>query len=218
MRECAYFGDDSSEEVDELERIGKEKTKNEEDGQSNEPWLMKKARPGVFFHGSQHQNVNTKHRLSKEIASDNYNDVPQEWYFVKGKDNLNKKYLDVNTMRRTEKVINEPVYNEAITGTFSEVNEKTRAGAVIKKSSKKKNESEEVYEEVLNKIKGLGNRGKVMLKKLHKTLNDDGEEEEEKLNGRSKRNIELNTMYEDFNKDDEEYDAAEEAVRICSNS
>ncbi|KAL0279340.1 UNVERIFIED_CONTAM: hypothetical protein PYX00_000925 [Menopon gallinae] len=49
LRECAYIGDDSSEEMEELEEL-----KREKDGQkpkSSDAWPMKKARPSIEFHG-----------------------------------------------------------------------------------------------------------------------------------------------------------------------
>lgn len=48
LRECAYIGDDSSEEIEELEQL---KRKNDEDKpKGSDAWPMKKARPSIEFH------------------------------------------------------------------------------------------------------------------------------------------------------------------------
>ncbi|CAL7950074.1 unnamed protein product [Xylocopa violacea] len=77
LHECAFIGDDSSEELEELLEVAKEtgflaaNGSLENESPSNEPEKMKRVHQGVQFHHKDHANVlnNSKHMMSHHYNS-----------------------------------------------------------------------------------------------------------------------------------------------------
>ncbi|KAK6624751.1 hypothetical protein RUM44_011611 [Polyplax serrata] len=187
LRECAYFGDDSSEEEDELDMNGKEEDPEdpEDEAQSNEPWMMRKARPGVIFHGSQQMDTMTKYRLSKEITGDTGNEHLHDWLPVRS-----RKVKDSGN-------------DDEKTTTVIKANE---TGSL-----------EEIYQDVMERMKSLGYKESKALRKMLAQLNDKLKNEDhnstdswEKETFQRKREIAWRTLQEELNRNDDDYDAAEE--------
>ncbi|EEB10391.1 conserved hypothetical protein [Pediculus humanus corporis] len=226
LKECAYFGDDSSEEEDELEEL----EKDEEDAISNEPWMMKKARPGVIFHGSQLNNTLNKHRLSKEIVElDNGNEhnfyqwIPRmrsekfksEKKKIENNVNSTKSYNNNNNNNKSTESIN-------LRGNFENLNTTEEE----EKDEVKSKEVEEAYQEVLEKLKKLKLNDKNILLQLQKNLrnkenlnesgssnnNNNNDNNKTRDSYRKKRELEWHGLHEKLNKNDEDYDTAAEEI------
>lgn len=90
LHECAYIGDDSSEEEDELAELKaeedelirkaasdavntykkKDDTGQVQEGESNEPTMMRRARPGVILH-----NTNDPFDSTEQVTSRNFKNL-----------------------------------------------------------------------------------------------------------------------------------------------
>ncbi|XP_066996326.1 uncharacterized protein [Anabrus simplex] len=179
LHDCAYIGDDSSEELDELEQAAEEAAKqdnlekggqwplrNSTEARSNEPRTMRRARPGVSFHSA--QPLHSGERLSHHDSADGDEDTDKMLGHLLGKvaQARLKAAPEVPPQpRRRLPIYHHPkVIRNTSTVQHSPVNVTNNANLT----------SSEVFEDVLRKLQKLGPRGKSVLRKLNKQLGGKG--------------------------------------------
>ena len=244
LHQCAYIGDDSSEELDEMEanvaehghwpvmsvhdpnqiRMVRDQEQSQTGGstnESNEPNRMRRVSPGVLFHGNQnpigsHEKIPHQHDTEADyvdhIMLQLLQNIGRVKARIKGKDVTPKASVSAG------KVSTEPSTNQT---------EKEEAVAT----------SSEVFEDVLRRLKKLGDRGRSVLGRLNEQMGDMDNADKRERNGtvdlntlrsiiremlheetsnRSKRGIALSSpsLHQDFNMHDEEKNAALEEVSV----
>lgn len=237
LRECAYIGDDSSEEEDEMQEIElekkqkekKEEPKETDEGVSNEPWMMKRARPSVVFHGSEQEHGSAQRLSSETEQNDNDNDGFTGPFPLKPlNDQKNKKKENAHKLARIQ---TEVKYKKNVN-----INKESSHESYLKEnlpdsiknsnfSTENNNDSPGSYEDAVNRI-FTANKTllKILKEKLNFHLDDEkntGNEEEDLLNNqkenlsdkRRKREITLMSLHGDLTKHDEDSDHAKEEVR-----
>ena len=189
LHECAYIGDDSSEEKDEiLEAIAdgtyvkpppetspnKTKTK----APPNAPTFMKRHRLDVKFHHSSHK-TNENNTLAGELDLTDTTDPRQLKTILDKLYAKAKKYQGSNGEDDDEKDHVHTHRNSTI-GKGEQGNFKIESSGPY--GSRNAMTSKEVLEDVLGKLQRMGERGSVLLEriiehfKLNKTKMDDGNE------------------------------------------
>lgn len=246
LHECAYIGDDSSEEKDEiLEAIAdgtyvnplpetppnKTKTK----APPNAPTFMKRHRLDVKFHHSSHK-VNKNNTLLRDLDLTDITDTKQL------KTILDKLYMKV---KKYQSSIGEDddddekdhihTHRNSTIGKGEQGNFKIESSGPY--SFNNAMTSKEVLQDVLGKLKQMGDRGSVMLEriiehfKMNKTKMDDGNENVmHNVKGRhyskppvryddnidrARRSVDSTSQFDmevELNEDDEENDGAIEEV------
>lgn len=185
LHECAYIGDDSSEEEDEiLERMMEngELTGNitfDDDGNpSNNPNHMKRHRPWVEFHHPDHQQHENNTLHHDQHVEDHVSD-PKIMktllgYLPKTNERSGK---DTNMIVEVETTTKDHIHKHR----DQTVNKNEEEFLTIQETQIKKmvsEESEELFQEVLNKLKKLGPRGQQVLQKLNQQLQEHDDNEE----------------------------------------
>lgn len=160
LHECAYIGDDSSEELDEMmEAIqdGVYVNITKADSPTNEPELMKRHSSDVKFHSSLH--VNSKnHTLDKKVDSIEITDptvLKQILAALKEKSKVSKG----KSVPRVQ-----PTYRNATIAKGESQNFKITA-------PENDTNSEEVLNDILFKLQNLGERGSTVLERVNKKFN-----------------------------------------------
>ncbi|XP_071053868.1 uncharacterized protein [Onthophagus taurus] len=197
LHECAYIGDNSSEELDEImEAIaeGNYVQQNNivsEEAPSNVPNLMKRHRQDVQFHHPDHKNSSSKnHTIFDGLDTTDITDQNQLKDILKElavKTNKKDKFLQDDVKRNH--VHRNSTFGKGETKNF--------------KFEKEKETADEVYKDVLVKLKDLGEEGEAVLKRLNEKYRklDDSEsfdsEDEHILNVRGRQYSKPPVKYED---------------------
>ncbi|KAI4466671.1 hypothetical protein MML48_2g00018005 [Holotrichia oblita] len=179
LHDCAYIGDDSSEELDEILEAIKDGSyvyvnTTKDDQPSNIPHLMKRHRQDVEFHHPNHQNPTKNHTLSELLDTDEITDAKQL-----------KKLLDtLNTKKKDEKEKpNVHVHRNSTIGKGETKNFKFQNAANITTNN---TASQEVLEDVLTKLKDLGEKGNDVLERINKRFGN-GVIRDETINMRARK-------------------------------
>ncbi|KAJ9583465.1 hypothetical protein L9F63_022190 [Diploptera punctata] len=225
LHQCAYIGDDSSEELEEMEANIAEHGKwpvvsvhdpnhikmvhNQQSdtggstNESNQPSRMRRVSPGVHFHGDQHP-INSHEKLShrEDTESDHVDHIMLQLLQNIGRVKARIKGKDV-----------------------------TPQDAAVQPTTEIPASSSEVFEDVLRRLQKLGDRGRSVLGRLNDQMKDldSGRNETRDLNtlrniiremlhddgsnstsNRTKRGITLSSpsLKDSLNEHDEEKDAA----------
>lgn len=237
LQECAYIGDDSSEELDELMEAIREGTYvGNESIRSivNQPDLMKRHREDVEFHHPAHQNTTKNHTINKSIDS---SDITDPIIMKKILDSLQEK----NKKKNKEDIYMTYIPRNSTIGRGEDVNFNIFAPDVHQTP---KSKSQETYEDIVKKLQSLGERSGDILKKVNEDFQlnmipknkslDKDHVKEQKMNmkgrhyskplvqfddiidkARRRRDITLsNSLDSELNRDDDESNVAMEEVRI----
>lgn len=164
LHDCAYIGDDSSEELDEvLEAIrdGTYVQVNSTKGErqpSNIPHLMKRHRQDVEFHDPDHKDSSKNNTLSELLDTSEITDAKQ----------LRKLLEMLDAKRKEEKEKpNVHVHRSSTIGEGEKKNFKFRNASNDAIGNSTLTNSEEVMREVLTKLKDLGDKGGTVLEKIN---------------------------------------------------
>uniref|UniRef100_A0A1B6DZJ1 E3 ubiquitin-protein ligase APD1-4 middle domain-containing protein n=1 Tax=Clastoptera arizonana TaxID=38151 RepID=A0A1B6DZJ1_9HEMI len=152
LKQCAYIGDNSSEELDELEEAAEEMN-NTSDDPSNKPHEMKKIMEGVVVYN--HTNV----KFGSSDVSNSYHRA----YTSHGM-RLDKKAAHVH-LTYADQIIN-PKQKHKKGSDFYQLHPEY----VVPSVPKAPETSRELYEDLLKKLNKMGNKGKALLEKLNQEL------------------------------------------------
>ena len=167
MHQCAYIGDDSSEELEEMEanvaiqdpiqmRTVDDQETSGSTNESNQPNRMRRISPGVHLHGNQDP-INSNEKLTyKEDSESDY------------VDNIMLQLLQ-NIGRVKAKIRGNDVTPRLGKANASTV---TESPTNLDDKSTSTPTSSEVFEDVLRKLQKLGDRGKSVLRRLNKQLGE----------------------------------------------
>lgn len=184
LHECAYIGDDSSEEEDEiLERMMEngEVTANitfDDDGNpSNNPNHMKRHRPWVEFHHPDHQHHENNTLHHDQHVEDHVSD-PKIMKTLLGhlSKTKEKNWKDANTIVDIETTTKDHIHKHR----DQTVNKNEEEFLTIQEAQIKKlvpEDSEELFQDVLNKLKKMGSRGQQVLEKLNQQMQEHDNED-----------------------------------------
>lgn len=171
LHECAYIGDNSSEELDELMEAIREKGyveqnqnfTSEEDAPANEPDKMKRHRSDVQFHHPVHKN-RTKSTIKEAIDTSDITDpklmkkILESLQFKSGKHQ--------NTAPKDDKHVhkhrNSTIANEEKRNIFIQAPNLAEGGT----------KSQEILDDIMKKLENLGNKSSSVLEKLNKKFKD----------------------------------------------
>nr|CAH7733934.1 unnamed protein product [Callosobruchus chinensis] len=170
LHECAYIGDDSSEELDEMMEAIREGTyveeanktmtdiTDEDQAPANEPLMMKRHRPDVEFHSPVHHNSSKNQTLDHDVDNSEITDAK---HMRKILDALQEK---VKSSKK--KVANETHHHREKTIAVGEDNNL--------KIEKPKNQtsSQEMVDEILMKLRDMGAKGEAILGKINQEFVD----------------------------------------------
>ncbi|VEN41697.1 unnamed protein product [Callosobruchus maculatus] len=232
LHECAYIGDNSSEELDELMAAIREGTyvheanmtmtdiTDEDQAPANEPLMMKRHRPDVEFHSPVHHNSTKNQTLDHDVDNSEITDAKHMRTILDAlqeKVKSSKKKVPNETHHHREKTI--------------AVGEDTNL-----KIEKPKNQttSQEMVDEILMKLREMGAKGEAVLGKINQEFADQQQSDVVGTKGRhySKPAVEfgedidkakrrrreiLLSKLGDFNKDDQENDKGMEEVDLSKN-
>ncbi|CAH1186507.1 unnamed protein product [Phyllotreta striolata] len=165
LHECAYIGDNSSEELAEQmesikENINFESDEKKADQPANNPSNMKRYRPGVHFHSPLYQNINQTESL--EANTDN------------------TEITDMKDMRKILQALRERT-NAYKSKFFQKPNNHVHRNSTIAagesknfKIDKPKNEtsSEEALSDILDRLRKMGEKGSRILEKVNEKYNE----------------------------------------------
>lgn len=177
LKQCAYIGDDSSEELDEIFDGDENNNTSADYDISNKPSNMKTIRGGVVLEGKNldHSDISASHHHHKpfhhgavEQLQENY----LKWDNKKGQVHLNYAEQELNPKKLRDK--EEYKTNPKIVNILSE----TETERQVKSSG-------EVYDGILQQLKQMGPKGQEMLKQLNKKIL----EEERNLDSKPKIGI-----------------------------
>nr|CAI5851290.1 unnamed protein product [Callosobruchus analis] len=170
LHECAYIGDDSSEELDELMEAIREGTYVEEANQTvtditdedqapaNEPLMMKRHRPDVEFHSPVHHNSTKNQTLDHDVDNSEITDARQMRKILDAlqeKVKSSKKKVAIETHHHRERTI-----------ALGEDN-----NLRIEKP-KNQTTSQEMVDEILTKLRDMGAKGEAILGKINQEFAD----------------------------------------------
>jgi hypothetical protein len=187
LHQCAYIGDDSSEELEEMEAnleenvqwpitsvhdpsqkkttVDRHSSTNEKiSSELNQPTRMRRVRPGVMFHANKSP-IQSNERLQDRYDADS-DDV----------DNLLIQLIQNVVWGKGRAKAKEGI-KKVPSKSYAEV---AKASTESSRSKVKINETEkdlvptssEVFEDVLRRLQGLGNRGRHVLRRLNKQMGD----------------------------------------------
>lgn len=196
MHECAYIGDDSSEELDEIIQALKDGTYvntsdvSASDSLPNAPQFMKRHRPDVLFHHPIHINDSNNHSLHTE-GSD-ADEITDKELLENLLSTLSKKTDKMNKQR------------EKLLQKFK------------KQTRPNETSSEELFKEVVQKLDKLGDRKHKVLKRLNNKWAKKYDGFENRTSRRKRRDIVISpAAVNDLNIDDEKGNLAiEEVIKI----
>lgn len=164
LKQCAYIGDDSSEELDEI-FDGEESNNTSADYDiSNKPTEMKKINDGVILEDidiSSHHHPHHKHfhtdvveeALKKNWKVDNKKGPNLHLIYAEQVINPPNKNRDKDEFKKNPNIVNIPGNEES--------------------SDDRVKTSKEVLDEMLNQLRKMGDKGKVILEKINKNLTDE---------------------------------------------
>lgn len=191
LRQCAYIGDDSSEEEEELEEIRQYDRKNQ-----SIPTKMHKAREGVQFLGDHHLQQGDDYLINKKLDSNDGDEVN-----IKLLDELKAKGKRRNPpLRKTSSVASDEVFK-----------------AVISKLKKYQSEGKLSKNGSIPNVKAV-ERWLGLRKMLENDLERDSEKTDEvsvENGSRARRHLRLfDAIQTELNQHDEDGNQAEEEVSI----
>jgi hypothetical protein len=183
LHQCAYIGDDSSEELEEMEgnfeesvqwpitslhepnRIDRHSSSNgENSNELNQPTRMRRVRPGVTFH-SNNRPIGSREKLEQRDDADS-DDV----------DNIIIQLIRnvawaKSRIKAKNGVTSSP--SKSYPREYTVSTESPRSN-ITKNSAEDSSAqtSSEVFEDVLRRLQRLGNRGKNVLRRLNKQMGD----------------------------------------------
>lgn len=220
LHECAYIGDNSSEEIDELMEAIREspgRKDDDEDAPTNDPNLIKRYREDVEFHDPLHKNSTKNHTLKSYIDISDITDTKMMRSLLlalKAKQEKNKKLKQPEAkeehkhVHRNSTIAKDESNNVRITSKLTN-----------------KTASEEAFSDILKKLQNFGEKGADILNKVNKKYATAKDDQVYDIKGRhySKPTIQYsdnidNTrrkrelMLSGLSNDDEENDLAEEEV------
>ncbi|XP_018579974.1 uncharacterized protein LOC108917716 isoform X2 [Anoplophora glabripennis] len=171
LHECAYIGDNSSEELEELMEAIREGTyveppgeksinSTEDEAPANEPELMKRHRADVEFHSPRHRNNTKNYTMDSNVDNSEITDpkvmkILLEALRTKTKQSKGK-LLGSDTKSHGHR---NSTIAKAETKNFKIDPPKTRTT------------SEEAFSEILSKLRKLGGRGNAVLEKVNQEFN-----------------------------------------------
>ncbi|KAL1114824.1 hypothetical protein AAG570_007648 [Ranatra chinensis] len=156
LRRCAYIGDDSSEELDELNELQKAKDK---DVPSNDPAIMTKINPEVMVNGH-----NITDRLHGDVLKvDTLEEIPTGNSIEENRlDNRMGNYVHLNYAEKIDGPDRRNKWYETKKFAFSD-------------SKRPQLTSKEVLNEMLVKLKKMGKTGKHILEELNREMSEGNE-------------------------------------------
>lgn len=172
LHECAYIGDNSSEELDELMEAIKEgtyvapnnRTSEKPKGEkapANEPDLMKRHREDVEFHHPIHKNSSSKHTINKIVDTTDVSDPKVIKQILDAlQEKTNRKVKNVSLIMKDHQHIKR---NSTI--AKDEVNNVNIEHSVHEKNTT--NNSQEVLKDIIKKLEAMGEKGSDILKKVN---------------------------------------------------
>lgn len=159
LHECAYIGDNSSEELEEMMEAIQEGNMSE-DSPANQPKLMKRHRPDIKFHSPLHNNPSKNHTLNEIMDNTEITDpktLKELLQVLKEKSKVLKmKPLPKDQtlhMHRNSTIAKGESPNIKIVPPENDTN------------------SEEVLRDILSKLKHLGDKGSTILQKVNQRYN-----------------------------------------------
>ncbi|GLV40395.1 uncharacterized protein CBL_04195 [Carabus blaptoides fortunei] len=172
LHECAYIGDDSSEEIEEMMENNNINDIIEDDGNpSNKPDNMKRHRLLVQFHHPGHQQ-DENHTLHNEPDVEDHETDPKIMKILLGQ-LLEKSVKDRNIK---DTVIVETTTKDHIHKHRDQtIKEEEKKYLTIQEPGQSKiaaDTSEELFQNVLQRLRSLGDRGQHVLEKLNEQLLD----------------------------------------------
>lgn len=156
LKQCAYIGDDSSEELDEIFDGDENNNTSADYDISNKPSNMKTIRDGVILEGkdSEHSDISASRHHHKPFHHGAEEQL-QEWDIKKGQVHLNYAEQELNPKKLRDK--EEYKTNPKIVNIPSETERQVKS-------------SGEVYDGILQQLKQMGPKGQEMLKQLNKKI------------------------------------------------
>lgn len=160
LHECAYIGDDSSEELDELMENIREQAlprENYENSPPNKPGQMTRHRPWVEFHNPDHEKLEN-HTLDHEQDVEDHNTDPKI---------MNNILIQLrqSLMKKEKEKQNENVHRHR----DHTINQDEKEFLTIRDPNGVE-DSEEIFRSVLGKLQKLGSKGKEVLVKLNEQM------------------------------------------------
>lgn len=166
LKQCAYIGDDSSEELDEMFAGDESNNTSVDYDISNKPTNMKTIRDGVVLVGesTDHSDILYNHHRqpilprAKEELNGKGDIKKGQVHLIYAEQEINpKKSRDKEEYKVNPKIVNIP-HN-------------------LQKEEPKLKTSKEVYDGILQQLKQMGSKGKVVLKQLNEKLTQEGYED-----------------------------------------
>lgn len=171
LHECAYIGDNSSEELEELMEAIREGsyvnpdsvtnvTSTEDEAPANEPELMKRHRPDVEFHSPLHKNNSKNHTMDSNVDTSEITDPKVMKILLEA--------LQVKTKQNKGKLLGRDARSHGHRNSTI-AKEETKNFKI--NPPKPRTTSEEVFSEILSKLRRLGDKGNVILEKVNQEFN-----------------------------------------------
>ncbi|GAB0086630.1 hypothetical protein DMENIID0001_007300 [Sergentomyia squamirostris] len=181
LHECAYIGDDSSEEEDELMEIQLEQEKKEQkpesDSPSNRVDMLKRYKPEISFRDPAAQENANKYALKgkkktdetsedADITAKEMKELLNQLGYKAERHKPNKTTSTVRSVenrRNSERVESNTKLEEQSRGEKHKLKE-------IPQENKQQQTSSELFDELLSKLRGMGLRGQKILRELQSEL------------------------------------------------
>jgi hypothetical protein len=187
LHQCAYIGDDSSEELDEIERNleesvqwpimsvhdpnqteitidGRSSTNGKLSSELNQPKRMRRVRPGVMFHANMSP-INSDEKLEDrdDAGSDDIDNILVQL--------IRNMVWAKSRSKAKDGVTKAP--SKSYAGVLKAATESSRNNATRAVTENiLAPTSSEVFEDVLRRLQRLGDRGRTVLRRLNKQMGD----------------------------------------------
>lgn len=176
LHECAYIGDDSSEEIEEMMENNNNNDIIKDDGNpSNKPDNMKRHGHWVQFHHPVHQ-TDGNHTLHNEPDVEDHETDPKIMKTLLGQ-LLEKSIKDRNI--KENMIVETTTKDHMHKHRDQTINEEEKKYLTIQEPEQSKiaaDTSEELFQNVLQRLRSLGDRGQHVLEKLNEQLLDKSDE------------------------------------------
>jgi len=173
LKQCAYIGDDSSEELDEIFEGDGNNSVSADYDISNKPTSMKKVSDGILIEQKTEEHVDISSQSHHHKSHPTVLEEALKWKVDNKKDqNVHLVYAEqlINPKKMRDK--EEYKVNPIVVNIPATTTEKPKS-------------SGEIYDEMLDKLKKMGPKGKAMLDQLSKKLS---EEMKSKMNSTERTN------------------------------
>ncbi|XP_054278718.1 uncharacterized protein LOC129005225 isoform X2 [Macrosteles quadrilineatus] len=194
LKQCAYIGDDSSEELDELFEGDGNNSVSADYDISNKPTSMKKVSDGIFIDQKTEEHI--------DISSQSHHHRPPHSAVVEEALKNNWK-VDNKKDQNVHLVYAEQLINPKKTKDKEEYKINPNVVNIPATTTEKSKTSGEVYNEMLEQLKKMGPKGKVMLDQLKKKLSEEVKTNVTKINATeetSEKPLEKETMLDKLTK------------------